>query len=207
MPPSTVRPRGSGDPGQHGSNFQSGDFQHTMPRRPPILIAILIVAIIAAIGGGVREWHSRPPILPPQQTGGVISGQARVVDGDSLELAGHRIRLFGIDAPEGAQDCRDARGQSYACGREARTALTSTIGRQSVSCTPVGESYDRNVALCMANGRDLSEAMVRSGHALELRRFSNGRYADAEREARNARRGLWAGDFERPSQWRQDHMR
>ena len=178
-----------------------------MPRRPPILIAILIVAIIAAIGGGVREWHSRPPIPPPQQTGGVISGQARIVDGDSLELAGHRIRLFGIDAPEGAQDCRDARGQRYACGREARTALASAISGQSVSCTPVGESYDRNVALCMANGRDLSEAMVRSGHALELRRFSNGRYAGAEREARDARRGLWAGDFERPSQWRQDHMR
>lgn len=178
-----------------------------MPRRPPILIAILIVAIVAAIGGGVREWHSRPPIPPPQQTGGVIAGFPRVVDGDSLEVAGHRIRLFGIDAPEGRQDCRDAQGHTYACGRDARSALAAAIGGQSVSCKPVGESYDRNVSLCTVNGRDLSEAMVRSGHALELRRFSNGRYADAEREARNARRGLWAGDFERPSQWRQDHMR
>lgn len=178
-----------------------------MPRRPPILIAILIVAIVAAIGGGVREWHARPPIPPPRQTGGLIAGYPRVVDGDSLEVAGHRIRLFGIDAPESAQDCGDARGRRYACGREAKNALAVAIGGQSVSCTPVGESYARDVSVCTANGRDLSDAMVRSGHALELRRFSNGRYADAEREARNARRGLWAGDFERPSQWRQDHMR
>jgi endonuclease YncB( thermonuclease family) len=176
-----------------------------VPRRPPFLIAILIVAVLAAVGSGVREWHARPPI--PAPTGGALAGVPRVVDGDSLELAGHRIRLFGIDAPESAQDCGDSRGRRYACGREARNALSDAIGGQRVTCTPVGESYDRDVALCMANGRDLSDAMVRSGHALELRRFSNGRYAEAEREARNARRGLWAGDFERPSEWRQSHPR
>ena len=57
---------------------------------------ILIATVLAAISGGVREWHSRPA-SPPQPTGGVISGVPRVVDGDSLEVAGHRIRLFGID--------------------------------------------------------------------------------------------------------------
>jgi endonuclease YncB( thermonuclease family) len=124
-----------------------------------------------------------------------------------LARAGHRIRLFGIDAPESAQDCRDQRGRSYACGRDARDALSSAIGGQPVSCTPVGESYGRDVSMCSAGGRDLSEAMVRSGHALELRQHSRGRYSDAEREARSARRGLWAGDFERPSQWRQGHAR
>jgi endonuclease YncB( thermonuclease family) len=178
-----------------------------MPRRPPFLIALIIVAIVAAIGSGVHEWHSRPPAKPPARTGEAFTGRPRVVDGDSLELAGHRVRLFGIDAPETAQDCRDARGRTYACGREARAALADAIGGQSVSCMPVGESYDRDVAVCTVNGRDLSEAMVRSGHALELSRHSRGRYAAAEREARNARRGLWAGDFERPSQWRQAHPR
>ena len=177
-----------------------------MPRRPPFLIGLLIIAIVAAIGGGVREWHTRP-MMAPRSTGAVITGQPRVVDGDSLEVSGHRIRLFGIDAPESVQDCRDQRGRSYACGREAREALSATIGRQSVSCTPVGESYGREVSMCNASGRDLSEAMVRSGHALELQQYSRGRYADAEREARNARRGLWAGDFEQPSQWRREHGR
>jgi endonuclease YncB( thermonuclease family) len=47
--------------------------------------------------------------------------------------------------------------------------------------------------------------MVRSGHALELHRHSRGRYASAEREARQARRGLWAGSFEQPAEWRRAH--
>ena len=177
-----------------------------MPRRPPFLIGLLIIAIVAAIGGGIGEWHSRP-IFAPRQTGAMIAGRPRVVDGDSLEVAGHRVRLFGIDAPESMQDCRDKRGRTYACGREARDALADTIGRQSVSCQPVGESYGRDVSMCTAGGRDLSEAMVRSGHALELRQYSRGRYSDAEREARSARRGLWAGDFEQPSDWRHGHSR
>ncbi len=177
-----------------------------MPRRPPFLIGLLIIAIVAAIGGCVGEWHSRP-IFAPRQIGGVIAGRPRVVDGDSLEVAGHRVRLFGIDAPESAQDCRDARGRSYPCGQDARDALSDAIGRQSVSCKPVGESYGRDVSMCTAGGRDLSEAMVRAGHALELQQYSRGRYADAEREARSARRGLWAGDFEQPSDWRHGHGR
>jgi endonuclease YncB( thermonuclease family) len=175
-----------------------------VPRRPSFLISLLIVAIVVAVGS-VYERNTKP--AAPPRTGEAFSGRARVVDGDSLELAGHRVRLFGIDAPERSQDCRDGRGNSYACGREAQNALSTAIAGQNVSCTPVGESYNRNVSICTANGRDLSETMIRSGHALELRQHSRGRYTAAEQEARNARRGLWAGDFARPSQWRQEHPR
>ena len=177
-----------------------------MPRRPPLLISVLIIAIVVGVGS-YYERNMRPAPLPPAGTGDAFTGRPRVVDGDSLELAGHRVRLFGIDAPESVQDCRDGNGRSYACGREARDALNTAIGGQSVSCTPVGQSYNRDVSVCTANGRDLSEAMVRSGHALELRQHSRGRYTAAEREAQSARRGLWAGDFQRPSQWRQQHPR
>jgi endonuclease YncB( thermonuclease family) len=55
----------------------------------------------------------------------------------------------------------------------------------------------------MAGDVDLGEAMVRGGHAFDYARHSRGRYAAAEREAREARRGLWAGSFERPENWRQ----
>ncbi len=152
-----------------------------MPRRPPLLIGLLIVAIVVAVGNGLHERQSRPSA--PPSTGDVIAGRPRVVDGDSLEVAGHRIRLFGIDAPERSQDCRDARGRTYACGREARDALAAAVGGQTVSCTPVGESYNRDVAVCIANGRDLSEEMVRAAHALELKQHSRGRYSASEREA------------------------
>ncbi len=177
-----------------------------MPRRPPLLISVLIVAIVVGVGS-YYERSMKPAPPAPTRTGEAFSGNPRVVDGDSLELAGHRVRLFGIDAPESVQDCRDADGRSYACGRDARNALSDEISGANVSCTPVGTSYDRDVSICIANGRDLSEAMVRSGHALELRQHSRGRYTAAEREAQSARRGLWAGDFQRPSQWRQQHPR
>jgi endonuclease YncB( thermonuclease family) len=136
-------------------------------------------------------------------SGGSVSGRARVLDGDSLILAGEDIRLFGIDAPESRQLCRDGAGRPYPCGRLATRALAAaTVGR-TVACTRLErDRYHRQVALCTADGRDLGEIMVRLGLAVELAEYSHGRYAAAEREARAARRGLWAGTFEPPAAWR-----
>lgn len=179
-----------------------------MLRRPPFLFGLLVLAIIVLAGPPLRDaLNRRAPSGPPPRTGEPFTGRARVVDGDSLELAGHRVRLFGIDAPERSQECSDARQKPYACGRQAQARLQALVGEAAVSCSPVGISYDRDVAQCTVNGRDLSEAMVRSGFALELRQHSHGRYSDAERAARSARAGLWAGGFDRPSDWRRDHPR
>jgi endonuclease YncB( thermonuclease family) len=136
-----------------------------------LLIWLLLIAAAAAVAEFMQVFRA-PPSEPPRPTGSAIVGRARVVDGDSLIIRASRIRLFGIDAPEGRQHCRDAAGRSYACGEAARRALLDTIAGREVSCMPVGLSHDR------------------------------GRYAAAEREARDARRGLWAGDFERPAEWR-----
>ena len=171
-----------------------------------LIVWLVIIAVGAAIAHLFKEWQG-PPSAPPRQTGEAVAGRARVVDGDSLEIGAMRIRLFGIDAPEGRQDCRDAQDRPYRCGTQARQTLAELIGGRAVTCTPVGQSHDRSVAVCTVEGRDLSEAQVRAGHALELRQHSKGRYAAAEREARDARRGLWAGDFERPAEWRRAHMR
>ncbi len=172
------------------------------------LLWLLAIALAAAVYQAVREFGDMAArSKPPAQTGDAIEGRARVVDGDSLEIGGERIRLFGIDAPEGRQDCRDAQGRNFRCGDEARRALADMIGGRPVACTPVGESHDRAVSVCRAGGRDLSEAMVREGYAVELPRHSRGRYRAAEREARDGRRGLWAGTFERPADWRQRNMR
>lgn len=179
-----------------------------MRRGKSFLIWLVIIALGAAIAEAFREWRTmRGSAPPPASTGAPLSGRARVVDGDSLEIAGRRIRLFGIDAPELHQDCRTAAGRAYDCGGAARRALDDLIGGRAVTCTPVGASHDRAVATCQANGRDLSEELVRSGHALELANFSRGRYSAAEREAREARRGLWAGNFEQPAEWRREYGR
>jgi endonuclease YncB( thermonuclease family) len=88
----------------------------------------------------------------------------------------------------------------------ATRALTAAIRGSRVSCTPVDQDrYERDVAICAAGGHDLGDVMVRSGNAIDYRRYSQGRYAAAEREARSAKRGMWAGTFEEPETWRRAH--
>lgn len=89
-----------------------------------------------------------------------------VVDGDTFNCAGGRVRLQGIDAPEMAGHCRP--GRSCVAGdplasRDYLMALT----RNDVVCRPVEtDHYGRTVARCIAGGRDLSCAMVEKGYAV-----------------------------------------
>ena len=169
-------------------------------RARSLVFWLVILAIVAAIAHGSGTFE---PVRAPRDPDTPISGRARVIDGDSLEVGRERIRLHGIDAPEGRQRCRDANGDDYACGRDARRALAALIDSRPVTCRMVThDQYARDVAICMVDGRDLGDAMVRAGHARDYARHSGGRYAAAEREARAARRGLWAGKFEEPVAWR-----
>jgi endonuclease YncB( thermonuclease family) len=173
--------------------------------RRSLLVWLIVIAVGAAGAHGVREYQRAQRGAPWVATpaGATLTGRARAIDGDSLEIAGVDIRLLGIDAPEARQECRDRAGESYACGREAARALAAAIAGRSVTCTAVDhDRYDRDVAVCTADGRDLGELLVRLGHAIELTQHSRGRYAAAEREAREARRGVWGGTFEPPVVWR-----
>jgi endonuclease YncB( thermonuclease family) len=135
-----------------------------------------------------------------------LSGQADVVDGDTLVIRGEevRIRLYGVDAPEGQQTCEDGSGKRYLCGSRAADALASFIGRNGrVVCKEEDrDRYGRIVAVCSANGRELNAELVRQGWALEYKQYSDGRYADEEAEARREKCGLWAGMFVDPWKWR-----
>jgi len=166
-----------------------------------LVVWLLIIVGIAIVGHQSGQFGTRKPGEP-------VSGHARIIDGDSLEIAGARIRIHGIDAPEGRQQCRDAHGAEYACGREAARALDRIIGGRTVTCTPVThDQYDRDVATCDVIGRDVGEQMVRAGYARDYTRHSRGRYAAAEREAREAKRGIWAGSFEDPAAYRKREMK
>lgn len=127
------------------------------------------------------------------------SQSVHVHDGDTLTIDGTRWRLWGVDAVELDQTCR---GRSVLCGLKARDHLRALIAGHSVTCEPRGRSYDRIVGLCRADGVDLSAAQAAAGHALDYPRYSHGKYADEEAEARAAGRGVWAGDFVTPHQWR-----
>ena len=134
--------------------------------------------------------------------GAALAGTATVIDGDTLDLHGQRIRLHGIDAPESGQSCQDADGAAYRCGQRAALALADRIGRRPVTCAPRDtDRYGRAIAVCMADGEDLNAWMVAQGHALAYRRYSSD-YVDEEALARRDRRGLWAGAFVAPWDWR-----
>jgi endonuclease YncB( thermonuclease family) len=134
--------------------------------------------------------------------GASLSGQATVIDGDTLEIHGKRIRLHGIDAPESRQSCEDATGRSYACGRAAAFALADWIGRAIVTCKPRDrDRYGRILATCTVRGEDMGAWLVRSGHALAFRRYSLD-YVPAEDAARAAEAGIWQGRFTPPWEWR-----
>jgi endonuclease YncB( thermonuclease family) len=160
--------------------------------RPKTLASLLI---LIATGGAVG-WLV---MLPPRAE---ITGVAEAIDGDSLRLSGQEIRLRGIDAPELDQTCRVA-GRSEACGRAARQALRRILALGLVTCLDEGrDRYGRMLGRCLARGQDIAAAMVRDGQAVGY-----GGYAAEEAEARAAYRGLWAGEFQRPEDWRRANPR
>lgn len=134
-----------------------------------------------------------------------LTGQATVIDGDTLELHGQRVRLHGIDAPESRQSCENGAGRPYACGRAAAFALADWIGRAVVTCDPRDrDRYGRVVAVCSVRGEDMGAWLVRSGHALAFRRYSLD-YVAAEDDARHRGAGIWQGRFTAPWEWRRGH--
>ncbi|MFG1360305.1 thermonuclease family protein [Xanthobacter pseudotagetidis] len=157
-------------------------------RRLDVVFAVLLLAGLAVLA----EWLLRED----------VSGAARAADGDTLVLNGEHVRLKGMDAPELAQTCtRD--GRDWPCGREAKAALAAALKKGEVACTfSERDDYDRPLAHCAVAGADLGALLVRQGLAVAF-----GAYHAKEAEARAARRGMWAGTFQRPAAYRAGHRR
>jgi endonuclease YncB( thermonuclease family) len=132
-----------------------------------------------------------------------LEGPVVVTDGDSLEMNGTRIRLFGIDAPEAGQSCAKA-GVQYDCGATATAALRRLTENQHVRCAAEGlDRYGRTLAVCRVGNVEVNAWMVRQGHALSFRRYSEA-YVPDENDARMKRRGIWQGSFDAPWVWRKE---
>jgi endonuclease YncB( thermonuclease family) len=148
-----------------------------------MLIAIWLLLFIALPTGihAQTRWHDISE---------TDASRIRVIDGDTIDLAGRRVRLFGIDAPESKQRCVDGTGIVYLCGQAAAKALRGIVLGRSLSCEPRDiDRYGRVVAICWIGETNINEQMVRDGWALAYRRFSRD-YVAAEDEAREAKRGL-----------------
>jgi endonuclease YncB( thermonuclease family) len=157
-------------------------------RHNPITWKALIAALLATIG----------PVLAAD-----LTGQASVIDGDTIEIHGTRIRLWGIDAPESTQLCRNEDSLQYRCGAKAANALDVFIARRPISCTPISQDqYGRTVATCTAESTDLGEWLVSNGLALDWPNYSKGMYDKIQREAERAGRGMWSGSYVEPWRYR-----
>ncbi len=131
-----------------------------------------------------------------------LTGVASVIDGDTIELHGTRIRLNGIDAPESRQLCQDTKGKEWRCGQKAALALADQIARKTVNCQQTDtDRYGRVVADCYLGRQNLNRWMVREGLAVAYRKYSTA-YVEAEDLARVKRRGIWGGHFDMPWEWR-----
>lgn len=136
------------------------------------------------------------------QAAETITGRANVIDGDTIEIHGHRIRLFGIDAPESAQRCTNGSGEAWRCGQAAALALADQLDGATVACTVRDiDRYRRFVVVCFARGMDVNEWLVNEGWAVAYLEYSRA-YAPAQARARGAKRGVWAGPFELPKDYR-----
>ena len=130
-----------------------------------------------------------------------ITGPASVIDGDTIAVAGTRIRLWGIDAPEYNQTCG-----VYRAGELASAELRRIIGNRPVSCvTKDGDKYRRPISLCRnADNYDIGRALVATGHALAYTRYTDV-YLGDQLAAQAKNLGMHAYNCISPESWRHSH--
>ena len=142
----------------------------------------------------------------------VISGIAKVIDGDTLRIDKKKIRLFGIDAPEKKQQCRRSSlsisfltfGKDYPCGQISADRLRKKINDKLVICKYTSKDrYKRFIAECFLNKTNINAWMVQTGHAVAYKKYSK-KFVAQEIFAKKEKLGLWSGTFEMPWNWRKN---
>jgi endonuclease YncB( thermonuclease family) len=160
----------------------------------PLVLAIALAVALAI--HGFQRAHNRSAEIH-----GDIVGKAWVIDGDTIDISGSRLRLQGIDAPESNQTCTDAGNRAWQCGRAATRELTELIAGRPLKCEALGlDHYRRVLAVCaLPDGSDVNAWMVRQGWALA---YYSAAYRSEEAQAHAAKRGIWSGSFMPPWEWR-----
>lgn len=130
-----------------------------------------------------------------------VTGIAAIVDGDTINLEGYKIRLIGIDAPEIKQKCQYL-SADWDCGLSSKNSLIAKISGKPISCD-LGKQdlYKRFLGTCFLNGDNLNEWMVLNGYAVAYRQYSR-QYVTAENEARTKKSGIWSSEFDMPQIYR-----
>lgn len=137
-------------------------------------------------------------IFAEAKTASQIEGRAHVIDGDTIIINKHRIRLYGINAPEKSQQCDGGYN-----GIKPILHLNQLTKNKVVYCSISGKDhYERYLAICYTLTHNLNEEMVSSGHAFAYHYYSN-KYAELELTAKKSNIGIWRANCERPHLFRQ----
>lgn len=176
--------------------------------------ALSVVAICAmALGLGWFAWGGATPDLvgaSAMRTGSTVDGNANVLEGRATALSGEMIRLqgrllhlSGIEAPDQLQTCQRASRQPWKCGEAALAALERLSRTKAFRCVTQGgpDAIGRTEASCTVEGRDVAGELVKDGHVFSSATYFGG-YASLEAAARRAGSGIWAGEAERPADFR-----
>lgn len=131
-----------------------------------------------------------------------LYGEAEAFDGNTLMIGGQKVRLYGVDAPELGQTC-EWPDEEIECGKISKSRMHDLVsGIERIACKPRGrDNRGQWIAICYADGSDIGRAMVKAGWAMADRQQSLN-YIRTEHRAKNAKRGMWKGEFEPPWVWR-----
>lgn len=189
-------------------NFSSGigeayesqaPVQQPQPQQPNNGGNTLQNLINSFTGNGTKsnsQAEFNPQALP------VLYSQAKVVNGDTLQIQGRYFKLYGIDAPESAQTCADRTGRSYNCGKQAALWLRGWLADNTLECRIMQQDAKGNmVGTCSLGQYDIGAALVNAGWAVAYTKYTD-IYLPYEEQARLNSRGLWQGKFYKPWDWR-----
>ena len=139
-----------------------------------------------------------------------ISGNAQIIDGDTIKINSKKIRLYGIDAPEFKQMCKKPYQtiifftftKDYPCGKISTQKLQKKINNKVITCKILDvDRYKRFIGECYKRNLNLNSWLVSNGYAVAYRKYSK-KYISNEINAKNEKKGIWQGKFEMPWDFR-----
>ncbi len=167
-------------------------------RHPAMLAVVLGLVLLVPLGRALRGSDISAGISA--ELGGERVFVARVIDGDTIRVVrGNKdvaVRLIGIDAPETNHPDKPVEPWGPQATAFVRQALEGKWVTLEYGEGPRRDRYQRTLAYVrLGDGSLFNEALVRLGHARAYTSFPfayQDRFRAAEREAREAQRGLWS---------------